>query len=270
MQIKLLGTGSAEGWPGLFCECRVCEQSRLTGGKDIRSRSSAIVDGALKIDLPPDTFYQSIQFGLRMAAVTAIVFTHSHDDHLAQSELQYLSWMFVPQPRTTRLPVAGSVSVIEKIRDGIDLDKVLIDLIVLEPWVTVSIGDYKITPIMANHDPMKICFNLIIEKDDSRLLYATDTGWYSEATWTYLAGVKLDGVVVEASRAEHETFSEHLSLGEVIAFRKKLIELESLSADAPFVTTHHSHRSGLLHNEIEAVVHPENIAVGFDGMEFTI
>ncbi|MEP6754527.1 MAG: MBL fold metallo-hydrolase, partial [Chthonomonadales bacterium] len=212
----------------------------------------------------------SVRLGLRMADVSAIVFTHSHDDHLAEAELQYLSWMFVPEPRKEPLLIAGSATVIDKIRAGVNLERVNLELIELEAWQTRAVGDWNVTPIIANHDPTKICFNLIIERDGSSLLYATDTGWYGEETWKFLEGVRLAGVVVEASRAAHETYPGHLSLDDVIRFKDRLVSQETIIAGAPVVTTHHSHRSGLLHAQIEPLVEPSGIAVGYDGMEFTI
>ena len=270
MDIQLLGTGSAEGMPGIFCKCPTCTGARAGRGKDIRSRSSAIIDGSLKIDLPPDTFYQTINLGLDMTNIEALVFTHSHDDHLAEAELQYMSWMFVPDPRTTRLPVTGSVTVIDKIRAKIDTNKVIIDLIELAAWQTVPLSKWNITPIVANHDPGKVCFNLIIERKGRNLLYATDTGWYADETWEYLSGIKLHGAVVEASRGPEEDYDGHLRVEDVIRFREKLIEIGSMDSNAPLATTHHSHRGQLLHKQIEEILVPHNILVGYDGLEFSI
>ena len=33
MKIKFLGTGAAEGWPALFCECAACKKAEELGGK---------------------------------------------------------------------------------------------------------------------------------------------------------------------------------------------------------------------------------------------
>ena len=83
MEIKLLGTGSAEGWPGLFCRCDICRRSRELGGKHLRTRTSALIDGVVKIDLPPDTLQHIHTQGLDMTKVEFLIFTHAHDDHLA-------------------------------------------------------------------------------------------------------------------------------------------------------------------------------------------
>src|SRR5437773_2231152 len=108
MEIKLLGTGSAEGWPGLFCSCDICVRSRVAGGKNLRTRTSALIDGVAKIDLPPDTLQHIHTQGLDLTKLEFLAFTHAHDDHLAAAELQYLSWMFVPKTLLKPLTILGS------------------------------------------------------------------------------------------------------------------------------------------------------------------
>ncbi|HEV2472042.1 MAG TPA: hypothetical protein VGS41_05210, partial [Chthonomonadales bacterium] len=83
MKITLLGTSAAEGWPGLFCRCRACGEARRLGGKNIRTRASALIDGILKIDFPPDTLYHVIRYNLDLQCLAALVFTHAHDDHFS-------------------------------------------------------------------------------------------------------------------------------------------------------------------------------------------
>jgi phosphoribosyl 1,2-cyclic phosphate phosphodiesterase len=51
MEIKVLGSAAAEGWPALFCECEHCEKAKLNGGKDLRSRTSYLLNGKLLLDI---------------------------------------------------------------------------------------------------------------------------------------------------------------------------------------------------------------------------
>ena len=83
MELLLLGTGAADGIPAYFAESRLSSLARENGGKDLRLRSSALIDGKLKIDFGPDTLAQCYKFKLNPAEWTDIVFTHSHDDHFA-------------------------------------------------------------------------------------------------------------------------------------------------------------------------------------------
>ena len=50
MEILFLGTGASEGWPGLFCPCEHCLRAVQAGGKNVRTRTSFLVDGSLLID----------------------------------------------------------------------------------------------------------------------------------------------------------------------------------------------------------------------------
>ncbi len=64
MRIKYFGTAAAEGFPGLFCSCEACERARKAGGKNIRTRSQALIDRALLIDFPADTYMHVLHGGL--------------------------------------------------------------------------------------------------------------------------------------------------------------------------------------------------------------
>src|SRR5579862_3057299 len=94
MNIRLMGTGAADGIPGLYADDRVSRFARANGGKEIRTRSAALVDGALKIDFPPDTFSQLQRDCLNARDWTALLFTHSHEDHFAVGEIQYTLYPF--------------------------------------------------------------------------------------------------------------------------------------------------------------------------------
>ena len=63
MQFTYLGTAAAEGWPAVFCRCKYCLEAQRLGGKNIRTRSQAIVNDDLLIDLPPDTYLHKLAHG---------------------------------------------------------------------------------------------------------------------------------------------------------------------------------------------------------------
>ena len=50
MKIKYLGTAAAEGVPAIFCHCEVCKYAREHKGKDIRTRSQAMIDDSILLE----------------------------------------------------------------------------------------------------------------------------------------------------------------------------------------------------------------------------
>ena len=76
MKITYYGTAAGEAWPGVFCQCHVCQEARRLGGKNIRTRSQALIDGALLLDLPPDNYLHSLCCGLDLSKVRTLLITH--------------------------------------------------------------------------------------------------------------------------------------------------------------------------------------------------
>ena len=77
MKPKYYGTGGGAGIPEIFCDCRVCRHAREFGGKDIRTRSQAVIDDKISIDFPVDTYLHTAYCGLDMRRIKNIIITHA-------------------------------------------------------------------------------------------------------------------------------------------------------------------------------------------------
>src|SRR5215471_9593336 len=81
VRVLFLGTGTSHGVPMIGCDCAVC---RSDDPHDKRWRPSIVVDDdegrRVLVDTTPDLRMQALRFGVRR--VDAIVFTHSHADHV--------------------------------------------------------------------------------------------------------------------------------------------------------------------------------------------
>ncbi len=276
MKLFFLGTGAAEGLPALFCDCGVCRAAHRLGGPDRRTRSSVLIDEVVKIDLPPDTLAHVHRYGpdFPLHAVGDLIFTHSHDDHFAARELQYLSPAFAPT-RTAPLRVWGSGQLLAKLEQQARQfwETAPLSLHALAPFEETAVAHLVVMPLVAHHSPSELCFNYLLRdaQTGTTLLYATDTGWYDEPTWAFLHGRRIDAVVVECGKGAAESeYAGHLNVSDVIRFRDKLSAGGGLGANIPFYVTHLSHTGLLLHHELTERFAPHDIRVAFDGLSLFI
>ena len=268
MKIRLLGTGAADGIPGFFGNDAVSRYARANGGKDIRTRTAALVDDVLKIDLPPDTLDQLQRDSLDAMDWTALIFTHSDDDHIAVNELQYA---LIPFTDLDHLPytIYSNRQVGDEIRAR--YPDWPIEIEETHSFESFSHGPYKITPIRANHIIGEDCHNLIIEKDGKSILYATDTGIWPPETFEFLKDYHLDLLVIECTDGFNESvYHGHLNIRSMAKVVETLRVNGVLGPESRVITTHHARGGDARHGDLELALAPYNIEPGFDGMVIEI
>src|SRR5687768_1484591 len=196
MRIRLLGTGAAEGIPAFYSSSRVSEYARKHGGKEVRTRCGAIVDGHIKIDLPPDTLMQMHRDDLDARDWSCLLFTHSHDDHFALEELQYGLYPFSELDHLA-FPIYGNATICARIEErypGWPMEAQRTSC-----FQSFQHLNYTITPVAANHMEDEDVQNHLIERDGKALMYATDTGIWHEETFDFLKMKRIDMLVIECT-----------------------------------------------------------------------
>jgi len=92
--LTFLGSGTSMGVPTLGCTCAVCTAAYIPGNPNRRTRPSIALsynDHTVLIDTGPDFHAQAIRE--RIMAVDAVLYTHSHADHiLGMDDLRPLSF----------------------------------------------------------------------------------------------------------------------------------------------------------------------------------
>ncbi|MBC8136987.1 MAG: hypothetical protein H8F28_13985 [Fibrella sp.] len=231
-----------------------------------------MIDDTVRIDLPPDTLAQAHAYPqLPLSDLENLLFTHTHDDHFAVRELQYLSPNFAPC-RTKPVRVWGTEYLLGRIRTtmGKFFEPAPLLLTRVEPFRTYLVAHLAVTPIPSYHKEDELCLNYLLTEEVSgkTLLYASDTGWYQPPTWEFLAGRRLDAVVLECGLGGSDSgYEGHLSLAGCISVKEKLVADSGLAGDAPFYLTHISHTGLLCHDELAERAAPHGIAVAYDGLE---
>ena len=191
MRFTFLGTAAAEGIPGIFCNCKICEDTRKLRGKNIRTRSQALINNDLLIDLPPDTYMHTLYGGLDIHKIHECIITHDHQDHFYLEELFMRAQGFAQIKDRQSLNLYGSRTVTDKlnsypiIRGMVEADRIKINEV--KPFEHFFAKEYKITPLLADHSADNSLIYLI-EKDQKRVLYAHDTGIFPQETCICIGG----------------------------------------------------------------------------------
>lgn len=267
MKIRLLGTAAAEGVPAFYSGSRVSEYARLHGGREVRTRCAALIDGHIKIDLPPDTLMQLHRDALDARSWSLLLFTHSHDDHFAISELQYGLFPFNEMERMD-FPIYGNAEICRRIAERYpEWPMEVVRTHSFEPFHHL---EYTITPIAANHKDDEDAQNHLIELGGQCLLYATDTGVWHEPTFDFLAGKRIDMLAIECTEGFRGTaYSGHLDVIECLHVVDRLRKQGTLHDASQVVTTHHSHNGDATYSELVDALKEQGIIAGYDGLEIS-
>lgn len=278
MKIKYLGTAAAEGIPGLFCHCPVCEYARQHGGKEIRTRAQAIINGELLMDFGPDTYMHLLQYGLDLAKVKACLVTHSHGDHLFENELLMRAKNFAYYD--TEIPplyVYGSSEVEDALapgENGLFTEDGRVVFRKLTAYEESSFQDYTITPLPAHHGT-KEPFIYLIQQKGRTLLYAHDTDFFYEDVWEYLQnkGIKIHLASLDCTEGIRHIkggHSGHMDLERNRAVRERMLESGIADEDTVFVASHISHGGRMNHFQAVKPEVSRGIVIAYDGMELEI
>lgn len=202
MRILLLGTGSADGWPNPFCRCASCRRAAEAG--DLRGQSAALIDDTVLIDCGPEVPRAAVRHGTSLAGVRQILLTHAHFDHVGPGALLMRHWTGT----TTPLEVLGPASAVAQFRPWVEEGNP-ITFRTLQPGDDVTVADYRVRPVRANHAAEFGGEALLYDVTDAaggRILWATDTGPLPDDTMHALAGAAFDAVFLEETFG---TFTGH-------------------------------------------------------------
>jgi phosphoribosyl 1,2-cyclic phosphate phosphodiesterase len=275
MKLKYLGTAAAEGWPAVFCKCEHCERARKAGGKNIRSRSQAMINNDLLIDFPPDTNYHMLTNNLDLSAVKYLLVTHSHLDHFAPIDLFFRSKSYYAHNLTEeKLYLYANEAVLERYHKILtDYNEEPTDQNIipayLPPYSPLQLGKYTVTAIKANHAPGQTAYVYLISDGKSTLLYLHDTGRLDDEVYNYLTQnkVKVDLVSFDCTFVLLKSGGGHLGLDSCQIERDKLIENGIADLNTKFVINHFSHNGGAIHDELVPIANKMGFDTAFDGME---
>ena len=195
-RVTILGSGTSHGVPMIGCTCAVCQSD---DPRDKRWRPSILIefsDGfSVLIDTTPDLRAQALRFNV--TRVDAIVFTHSHADHVMGLDevrrfnlLQKVTLPCYADGRTGR-DIRRMFSYVFSPRGQEGGGVPRLELFTIAG--TFCLGRREVVPVPIFHGSRPI-FGFRI----GSFAYLTDTNHIPESSWPLLDGVKL--LVLDALR----------------------------------------------------------------------
>ena len=273
MKLTYLGTAAAEGFPAVFCNCQYCREARALGGKNIRTRSQALINDDLLIDLPADTYHHFLTNGIEGDKIAYLLLTHSHLDHCYVDEMSMRQGAFAHDMRVPALQVYAGEGARKKIAgSGCYLGNVCVNAIA--PFETVTLGRYTVTALPARHMPGDGALFYIIREGDKTVLYAHDTGYFFDEVFDYIAreGLVFDALSMDCTNVDSPIPNDggHMGISNIEEVVARLREMGAVSDQTQIVINHFSHNAAPLQHVLEERVAPLGYLVSYDGRSVEI
>jgi phosphoribosyl 1,2-cyclic phosphate phosphodiesterase len=250
-RVTFLGTGTSSGVPSIGCTCEVCQS---TDPHDKRLRPSIYVDvpgcASILVDTSPDLRQQALVYGV--TRVDAILFTHSHADHiLGLDEIRRFNHM-----QRGPIPCYATPDVWQSIRktfhyifDGVPRLGGGIPMIEAHDidGHPLSVAGVRVVPVPLLHGNAPILgFRF------GNFAYLTDCSAIPDESWPLVENV--DTLVIDALRDKKH--STHFNVDEALAAAARIQPRRAYF-------THMAHDLGHAHTNARL---PAGVELAYDGL----
>jgi phosphoribosyl 1,2-cyclic phosphate phosphodiesterase len=270
LRVTILGSGTSHGVPSIGCDCTVC---RSTDPRDQRTRPSILIDlqpvrsaadvrsqspvaaavQHILVDTSTDLRAQALARNIRR--VDAILFTHSHADHvLGLDEVRRFNVL-------QRTPIgcyadAGTLADLRRMfayifEPGGQLGGGVPELLLFRIAGPFTMGAVDIVPIPLLHGRLPVLgFRL------GPFAYLTDCNQIPDESWALLQGVRV--IVLDALRTRRH--ATHFSVAEALDV------IDRLGPEQSYLT----HICHDLPHEATCATLPEGVQLAYDGLVLDI
>lgn len=274
MKIQYLGTAAAEGVPGIFCDCENCKRSKELGGKNIRTRSQAIIDDRLLIDFPADTYMHYLKWNIPLDKIRTCIITHSHMDHLypVEIEMRITGYAHISSGEPiTFYSAESSYEMLKSVIEKYNISENDVKIKLIKPFEPFETEGYKIMPVKATHDEKSTPVIYAIEKSGKSILYANDTSELCDESMECLKGFTkpFDVISLDCTEANHPIvpYIGHLNLNKCVALREEFKKDGIADEKTLFVLNHFSHNGkDVVYDDFVKIAAERNFITSYDGM----
>lgn len=288
--LQFLGTGAADTIPNAFCSCPVCTDARSNLAQKTRKRASFLIDEENLIDFGPDFSCATQQYNLNMSGIKNIFITHTHEDHFCISNfgLLNMSNRSADFPLHVYLSEKGyawldgvSQALCGSLGDHMDFAKAMaakrVILHKVEPYKEFTVDKIKVFPIETTHrvqkgDSGEMAINYLFTLPDGhKILYACDTGIYTERALAELKDCRADDIILEATFGSRDNdSSSHLNAKTFVIMLNRFLENNIATPQSRVYATHINHKHDLTHEKYQEFFDnnsPIKVVVAHDGMQ---
>ena len=258
--------------------------ARNVGGRNLRRRSSLIINDEVLVDLGPDIVTASWAYNVSLEKIHLCLQTHSHEDHFDPELIMSRHTEYGTQTNVS-LVLVGSKKTVKKLdllaqkrcQYGSLYDKKVqqafhLELQEVTPFERYTLGKYHIVGYPANHDTEYDALLYSIACEERAILYGTDTSIIFDAVWDDLIARKMcyDLVILDHTYGIGYDSSDHLAANDFISHVDLINTKQLLKEGGHIYATHLSHEGIREHSELQqyALSHGYNIA--YDGLTITL
>jgi phosphoribosyl 1,2-cyclic phosphate phosphodiesterase len=285
MEVRILGSGGSEGIPAFLCKCRVCNEARRRGGREIRQNACAHVTFAsglgILLDMPPQFKMAWDRYRLDQEKLAAILITHRHEDHTLG-----LKYLVDAIPRngfrqaltmTAYLPADVLTGHLQRTDPKNDCPPEgrrgpFVEFLPVEAYRTITLGSCRVTPLETNHQSLQgdgsgsFCetFGYLFEDSDgTRMAYMADAQIdLPDRTVEALSEARLDCLIFECTFERIDPPIGHTDI-------QGLIQVGRRFYPRNLIATHISHQN-LGYRNLVNILAGEGIRVAYDGMRIKV
>ncbi|MCL2108853.1 MAG: hypothetical protein FWH20_05855 [Oscillospiraceae bacterium] len=280
MKIKFLGTSAAHSYPLPFCNCNICVKARQMGDKNMRKRSSVLINDDLIIDLGPDFTTAAFMHQVDTTAIRHWLQTYCDSESFGAAHVITRMGEYAVEGLKP-LFLFASPETIQDMSDKLAQEKAGANLIKTE-WleklgvVATAVkhgkeyvcGSYAIIPFDTNQN--KTVY--FIADDTCKLFYALNTDKLTTETLDYFSEHRIvfDVVILDHTYGFNVYADGHLNANNFIKTIAKMKERGIITEQSKVYASHISHEGNLPHDEFLMLAKKHGYEVAYDGLEIIV
>lgn len=232
-------------------------------GDFFRRNSAALLNGNMMLDCGSHIFDFAVDMeeSELYSDVCDILITHNHSDHFSTESVKTLA-------KTRKIRLGCTRAVMEKTGENPN-----IEYVILKPFEEVDMGEYKVIPLLANHDVVinekDAAFHYIIKTPEGKcLFYGLDGAWFLRPSWAEMKKHKFDVMVFDATVGDRDDWRifEHNTIPMLRFMMKEIKEQNMLKEGGYLVASHLARTLHESHEKTADILKELDMLTAFDGM----